>query len=76
MTELRIETDSLGSIEVPSSVLWGAQTQRSLMNFQIYLKKIMIENKKPKKNPPASKTSKILLTKGNSSSVAIPRSGK
>lgn len=32
---LRIETDSLGSIAVPSNVLWGAQTQRSLHHFHI-----------------------------------------
>jgi fumarate hydratase class II len=31
----RIEADSLGEIEVPSSALWGAQTQRSLQNFPI-----------------------------------------
>ncbi|HHX82886.1 MAG TPA: class II fumarate hydratase [Pseudomonadaceae bacterium] len=29
----RRETDSMGSIEVPASALWGAQTQRSLINF-------------------------------------------
>ena len=29
----RIETDSLGGIEVMSEALWGAQTQRSLQNF-------------------------------------------
>ena len=31
----RLEKDSLGSIEVESSNLWGAQTQRSLNNFAI-----------------------------------------
>ena len=31
----RLEKDSLGSIEVESSHLWGAQTQRSLNNFAI-----------------------------------------
>ena len=31
----RIETDSLGSIEVPEQAYWGAQTQRSLVNFAI-----------------------------------------
>ncbi len=35
MTEIRIETDSLGEIEVPSDKLWGAQTQRSLEHFSI-----------------------------------------
>ncbi len=31
----RIETDSLGPVEVPDQVYWGAQTQRSLINFAI-----------------------------------------
>jgi len=31
----RIETDSLGEIEVPADRYWGAQTQRSLRNFPI-----------------------------------------
>ena len=31
----RIETDSLGPIEVPDDAYWGAQTQRSLINFAI-----------------------------------------
>ncbi|MFN3461115.1 MAG: lyase family protein, partial [Oceanibaculum sp.] len=31
----RIETDSMGPIEVPAEKLWGAQTQRSLQNFRI-----------------------------------------
>ncbi len=31
----RIERDSFGAIEVPSARLWGAQTQRSLQNFDI-----------------------------------------
>ena len=31
----RIETDSMGEIDVPSSVYWGAQTQRSLKHFNI-----------------------------------------
>ncbi len=32
---MRIETDSMGSIEVPSNRYWGAQTQRSIGNFPI-----------------------------------------
>jgi fumarate hydratase, class II len=32
---MRIETDSLGEVEVPSDKLWGAQTQRSLEHFSI-----------------------------------------
>ncbi len=31
----RIESDSLGKIEVPANVYWGAQTQRSLLHFNI-----------------------------------------
>ncbi|MBG9387452.1 class II fumarate hydratase [Caenimonas aquaedulcis] len=31
----RIEKDTFGPIEVPSDRLWGAQTQRSLQNFDI-----------------------------------------
>jgi fumarate hydratase class II len=33
--EIRKETDSLGEVDVPSSALWGAQTQRSLEHFSI-----------------------------------------
>ena len=32
---MRIETDSMGEIEVPNSAYWGAQTQRSLKHFDI-----------------------------------------
>lgn len=35
MTNTRIETDSLGEMEVPADKYWGAQTQRSLENFKI-----------------------------------------
>jgi fumarate hydratase, class II len=35
MTAMRIETDSLGVVEVPADKLWGAQTQRSLQHFSI-----------------------------------------
>jgi fumarate hydratase class II len=35
MTNTRIETDSLGEVDVPSDKLWGAQTQRSLEHFSI-----------------------------------------
>jgi fumarate hydratase class II len=31
----RTETDSMGSIDVPSDKYWGAQTQRSLLHFDI-----------------------------------------
>ena len=29
----RLESDSLGTIEVPADHYWGAQTQRSLIHF-------------------------------------------
>jgi fumarate hydratase, class II len=35
MTTIRIETDSLGKVQVPGDKLWGAQTQRSLEHFSI-----------------------------------------
>ncbi|MEM9524531.1 MAG: class II fumarate hydratase, partial [Pseudomonadota bacterium] len=35
MTATRIETDSFGPLEVPADKYWGAQTQRSIMNFPI-----------------------------------------
>jgi fumarate hydratase class II len=34
-TKTRMETDSMGAIEVPSDRYWGAQTQRSLHHFNI-----------------------------------------
>ncbi|MGB1076842.1 MAG: lyase family protein, partial [Bdellovibrionales bacterium] len=35
MTNTRIESDSIGEIEVPADHYWGAQTQRSIQNFKI-----------------------------------------
>lgn len=35
MTSTRIETDSMGQVEVPADKLWGAQTERSLHHFAI-----------------------------------------
>ncbi|MBM9595852.1 class II fumarate hydratase [Roseitranquillus sediminis] len=35
MTDTRTETDSFGPLEVASDRYWGAQTQRSLLNFPI-----------------------------------------
>ena len=32
---IRIESDTMGTIEVPSDRYWGAQTQRSLHHFEI-----------------------------------------
>src|ERR1700719_4721400 len=34
-TGMRRETDSMGEIEVPADRYWGAQTQRSLVDFSI-----------------------------------------
>lgn len=33
--EFRIEKDTMGEVYVPATVLWGAQTQRSIDNFKI-----------------------------------------
>ena len=35
MTKTRVETDSFGQLDVPCDKYWGAQTQRSLINFPI-----------------------------------------
>ena len=35
MTATRTETDTFGPIEVPADRYWGAQTQRSILNFKI-----------------------------------------
>ncbi len=35
MSQTRTETDSFGPLDVPADKYWGAQTQRSLMNFPI-----------------------------------------
>jgi len=35
MKKTRIESDSMGKINVPSNKYWGAQTQRSIENFSI-----------------------------------------
>jgi fumarate hydratase class II len=34
-TGMRVESDSLGEVEVPAEHYWGAQTQRSLLHFSI-----------------------------------------
>jgi len=33
--EYRIEKDTMGEVQVPANVYWGAQTQRSIENFKI-----------------------------------------
>jgi len=35
MSQVRVESDSMGDIEVPADVYWGAQTARSLHHFPI-----------------------------------------
>ena len=35
MSQTRTETDSFGPLEVPADKYWGAQTQRSIINFPI-----------------------------------------
>jgi fumarate hydratase class II len=35
MSRHRLEHDSLGAVEVPADRLWGAETQRSVLNFTI-----------------------------------------
>src|SRR5512132_1457408 len=34
-TEARVETDSMGEIQVAADKYWGAQTERSLLHFNI-----------------------------------------
>jgi fumarate hydratase, class II len=38
--KMRIEKDSMGEIEVPANVYWGAQSARSLIHFAIGLEKM------------------------------------
>jgi fumarate hydratase class II len=35
MTSFRVESDSMGKVDVPADKLWGSQTQRSLKHFSI-----------------------------------------
>lgn len=43
MSEMRVETDSFGQIEVPGDALWGAQTERSRQLFAIGRLKMPLE---------------------------------
>ena len=43
MDRFRIEKDTLGEVQVPTDKFWGAQTQRSLKNFDIGSEKMPIE---------------------------------
>ena len=42
MSDTRTETDTFGPIEVPADRLWGAQTQRSLENFEIGVERMPV----------------------------------
>lgn len=42
MNNFRYEHDSMGEIQVSEDALWGAQTQRSLLNFKISTEKMPI----------------------------------
>ena len=39
----RVESDTMGTIEVPTDKYYGAQTARSLMNFDIGGEKMPVE---------------------------------
>ena len=43
MDIMRIERDSLGAVQVPATALWGSQTQRSLIHFNISTEKMPSE---------------------------------
>ncbi len=43
LMKTRIEHDTLGEVHVPVESLWGAQTQRSVINFNIGIEKMPIE---------------------------------
>jgi fumarate hydratase class II len=43
MSDVRIEKDTFGPIEVPAARLWGAQTQRSLEHFRISGERMPVE---------------------------------
>ncbi len=40
MSDVRVESDTMGPVEVASDRYWGAQTQRSLENFRIGVEKM------------------------------------
>ena len=41
MSDTRIESDSIGEIDVPADAYWGAQTQRSIENFPFGARELM-----------------------------------
>ena len=42
--KFRIEKDSIGNKKIENSCLWGAQTQRSLENFDIGEEKYLMKS--------------------------------
>ncbi len=42
MTRTRIETDSLGSMEIPADAYWGIHTARALENFPVSKRPISV----------------------------------
>ena len=44
MPEHRIEKDSIGDVKVNNNVMWGAQTQRSIQNFDISQRKFLFNS--------------------------------
>ena len=76
MVKFRIEKDSLGTVKVENSNLWGAQTQRSIKNFDIgvgkfHFQQIFIEALALQKKSCALANSDFnLLTKKHSSTIA------
>lgn len=58
MAETRIETDTMGEVEVPADGYWGAQTERSHRNFPIGYERMPVAlvhafglQKKPLRSP-------------------------
>jgi len=43
MTDYRIERDTMGEVQVPAAAYWGAQTQRSIQNFEIGAQRMPLE---------------------------------
>ena len=41
--DYRIEKDTMGEMKVPADKYWGAQTQRSIHNFEIGCEKMPLE---------------------------------
>ena len=76
MVKFRIEKDSLGTIKVENSKLWGAQTQRSIKNFNIgvgkfHFQQIFIEALALQKKSCALANSDFnLITKKHSSTIS------